>query len=98
MNTNFIKFTPGMVVDIPLRTINEDLCVPIKRGAFFLQVTRTIPCKALDPNIPAFLAVDLEGVANKTVMRHQNISIPDNVKSLVTDTNFSVGTVIGKRM
>jgi hypothetical protein len=98
MNTNFIKYTPGMAVEIPLRTINEDLCVPIKRGAFFLQVSRKLKCQALDPNIPPFLAVDLEGIPNKTIMRHDSIIFPPNVKSLNTDKNFSVGTVVGKRM
>ena len=98
MNVNFLVYKRGMTVDVPLRTVNEDQSPAIRRGAFFLQVSRHLKCKALSPDIPAYLEVDLAGAPNKDVVRANRIKIPPSLESLVTDTNFSVGTVVGKRL
>jgi large subunit ribosomal protein L25 len=99
-NLTFLAYEPGThAVDIPLRVANEDQCVPIRRGAFFLQVSDKIKC-TVDPGceIPPFLEVDLAGCANKEVLRISKVRKPEGVNFLVTDTNWCAGTVVGKRV
>ena len=99
MSLNFILYKEGMSVDIPLRTINEDQSPAIRRGAFFLQVSRHLKCTALSPDIPAYLAVDLAGAPNKTVIRMDRVKLPSTVVPLSNNlSNFSIGTIVGKRL
>ena len=99
-NLTFMAYEPGVhAVDIPLKVANEDRCVPIRRGAFFLQVSHKIKCKVEEGfEIPPFLEVDLTGAANKEVLRISKVRRPEGVKFLVTDTNWCAGTVVGKRV
>jgi large subunit ribosomal protein L25 len=98
MNLNFLRFQEGMEVDIPVRAINEDLSPGIKRGAFFLQVTWSLRVRALSVDIPEFIDVDLNGAVNKEVMRMDRLILPESVECLISDPNFTVGTLIGKRL
>lgn len=97
MNVNFILYKEGMKVSIPLITINEDQSPAIRRGAFFLQVTRFLKCKVSSPDIPAALQVNLAGAANKEVVRLNRVEIPDSLELCPLHDNFCVGTVVGKR-
>ena len=98
MNVTFLRYTDGLKVDIPLKPVNSEMNVPIKRGAFFLQVSRFLKCRVETPNIPPFLAVDLANAENKQVIRLNGVSIPPGVTPLMKDPNFCVGTLVGKRL
>jgi large subunit ribosomal protein L25 len=98
MNLNFLAFREGMLVDIPIRVINEDQSPGIRRGAFFLQVSWSLRVRALSADIPEFIEVDLSGASNKEVVRMNRLILPDTIECITTDPNFTVGTVVGKRI
>mmetsp|Transcript_33822 Transcript_33822/g.61852 ORF Transcript_33822/g.61852 Transcript_33822/m.61852 type:complete len:228 (-) Transcript_33822:253-936(-) len=98
MNLNFLLFREGLMVDIPVRTINEDQSPGIRRGAFFLQAAWSLRVRALSADIPEFIEVDLSGAVNKEVVRMNRVIIPGTVELPAQDPNFAVGTVVGKRL
>jgi len=99
MNITFIRYKDGMDVIIPLRPVNGDQSPAIRRGAFFLQVARQLKCSVASPDIPPILEVDLAGAPNKTVVRMDRVRLPPGiVPKLMNDSNFSVGTIVGKRL
>lgn len=87
-----------MSVDIPLRTVNEDQSPAIRRGAFFLQLQRTLKVMALTADIPKQLDIDLANTKSKDVIRLQNIAVPPGMVPLVKDEMFTIGTVVGKKL
>jgi hypothetical protein len=98
MNVNFLHFKNGLTVSIPMVTVNEDQSPAIRRGAFFLHVTKYLKCKALSSDLPAVLNIDLAGAANKEVVRLNRVTIPQSIEPLEVHANFCVGTVVGKRI
>ena len=98
MNVTFMYYKKGITVNIPLKTVRSDMCVAIKRGAYFLQVSRHLKCRIETPDVPPFLAVDLADAHNKQVIRLSGISFPPGIEPMMTDPNFCVGTVVGKRL
>jgi hypothetical protein len=96
MNCNFMKFYTGMKVTIPIRGINEDMAVPFKKGAFFLQVVNTVNVRAMSPEIPAYIDVDLGAAKGKEVFRASRLIFPNTVMSYPMDSNLSIGTVVTK--
>ena len=98
-NITFMKYKAGHTVAIPLRTVNEDKCIAIRRGAFFLQVNHMIKCRIAEGfEIPKYLEVDLAGADNKEVIRLTKVRKPEGVELLITDSNWCAGTVVGKRV
>jgi len=98
LSVNFMKFKLGMKLDIPLRTVNDELSPAIRRGAFYLAISKTLRCKVLGDNVPPFLQVDLDGAPNKSVLRLEHIHVPESLQVHNPDPNFVAGTIVGKRI
>lgn len=96
MNLTFLAFKPGIVVEIPVRAINEEFSSDIRRGSFFYVNKKYLKVKALTADIPEYIDVDMTDARSKQVFRIDKAIIPSSVQLLPTDPNLSLGTVMGK--
>ena len=86
---------PIVTVNIPVHFENEEKSPGIKRGGV-LNVVRhevefTVPANA----IPEFITVDLAGLEIGASVHISHIKLPDGVKPVIQDRDFTVATVAG---
>ena len=84
-----------VTVSIPVHFENEEKSPGIKRGGV-LNVVRhevefTVPANA----IPEFITVDLAGLEIGASVHISHIKLPDGVKPVIQDRDFTVATVAG---
>lgn len=53
---------PGVKLDIPLKSFNEERCPGIKEGGWLLELVHKLPVYASGDSIPDFLMLDLRGL------------------------------------
>lgn len=102
MAVNFLRYRPGLGVDIPIRFINEDVCTPIKRGGYLICVNRKVRCVCTEETIPEALTIDLMGVKVKQVLGLKDVSFPPGVTPKLKVKNmleehYAIGIVHGKK-
>ena len=54
---NYLIYTPGRRLRIPLEYINHDMSNDLKRGCFVYRINRFLECYCDSPNIPSTLKV-----------------------------------------
>ena len=84
-----------VTVNVPVHFVNEEKSPGIKRGGV-LNVVRhevefTVPADA----IPEFITVDLAGLEIGASVHISHIKLPDGVKPVIQDRDFTVATVAG---
>ena len=84
-----------VTVNVPVHFVNEEKSPGIKRGGV-LNVVRhevefTVPANA----IPEFITVDLAGLEIGASVHISHIKLPDGVKPVIQDRDFTVATVAG---
>jgi len=97
---NYLRYYPGRVLKIPIRTINEDDSPGLKRGGFVVPIHRHLECIVEDGvPIPETIDCDCTGASIKDKLRIDRLIIPDGVKvnKNVNQTDFLVGPVFGRR-
>ena len=84
-----------VTVNVPVHFVNEEKSPGIKRGGV-LNVVRhevefTVPANA----IPEFITVNLAGLEIGASVHISHIKLPDGVKPVIQDRDFTVATVAG---
>ena len=84
-----------VTVNVPVHFVNEEKSPGIKRGGV-LNVVRhevefTVPANA----IPEFITVDLAGLEIGASVHISHIKLPEGVKPVIQDRDFTVATVAG---
>jgi large subunit ribosomal protein L25 len=82
-----------VVVWIPVKFINDNICPGLKLGGVLNIVRRKVELSCPADQIPTELIVDL---AEKQINQRIHISavkLPDNVKPTITDRDFTIATV-----
>lgn len=81
LNLNFLVFSKRRVFSVPVRTVNEELSVALRRGAFMLRISRLIKVVLTDGNVqpPTHLDVDLTGVNVGDTVRLDRVRFPAGV-------------------
>jgi ribosomal protein L25 (general stress protein Ctc) len=69
LNVNYLIYSPGQRVRIPLEYINHDMSNDLKRGCFVYRINRFLECYCDADYIPTSLKVDLTGKAKGDVIR-----------------------------
>ena len=85
MAINFLKYRPGTRLRIPLKFINSDQSVDIRRGCLLVRVNRFIDCKCQN-DIPPHIIVDLSQAKQNDVIRLRDIKLP---KGVIPTVKFS---------
>ena len=82
-----------IILEIPVKFINNETCPGLKRGGVLNIVRRKVELKCPTENIPTELVVDLEGLEIGTSIKISSINLPENVKPTIQGRDFVIATV-----
>ncbi len=82
-----------IILEIPVKFINNELSPGLKRGGVLNIVRRKVELKCPAENIPTELVVDLEGLDIGTSIKISSINLPDNVTPTIQGRDFVIATV-----
>ena len=82
-----------IVLDIPVKFINNIDCPGLKVGGVLNIVRRKIELKCPAENIPEEIIVDLKGLEIGTSIKISSIKLPENVTPTITGRDFVIATV-----
>ena len=95
MHVDFLRIVKGakIILEIPVRFINNELSPGLKRGGVLNIVRRKVELKCPTENIPTELVVDLEGLDIGTSIKISSITLPENVTPTIQGRDFVIATV-----
>ena len=95
---NFLRYRPGFPVEVPVCFVNEELCLPLKRGGMLLSINRFIRVTCEGETIPEMLLVDLTGVRNNQKVGIERVNFPSGVQPHEVKEDYVLGVVKGKNV
>ena len=92
---DFLRIVKGskIILEIPVRFMNNELSPGLKRGGVLNIVRRKVELKCPTENIPTELVVDLEGLEIGTSIKISSIKLPENVTPTIQGRDFVIATV-----
>jgi len=92
---DFMRVVAGtkIVLEIPVKFINNDDCPGLKVGGVLNIVRRKIELKCPADNIPEEIIIDLKGLEIGTSIKISFIKLPENVTPTITGRDFVIATV-----
>ena len=95
IHIDFIRIVDGakIILEIPVRFINNELSPGLKRGGVLNIVRRKVELKCPTENIPTELIVDLEGLEIGSSIKISSIKLPENVTPTIQGRDFVIATV-----
>ena len=95
IHIDFMRVVPGtkIVLEIPVKFINNIDCPGLKVGGVLNIVRRKIELKCPAENIPEEIIVDLKGLEIGTSIKISSIKLPENVTPTITGRDFVIATV-----
>ena len=92
---DFLRIVKGakIILEIPVKFINNELSPGLKRGGVLNIVRRKVELKCPTENIPTELVVDLEGLDIGTSIKISSIKLPENVAPTIQGRDFVIATV-----
>jgi ribosomal protein L25, Ctc-form len=95
IHIDFLRIVKGakIIIEIPVRFVNNEKSPGLKRGGVLNIVRRKIELKCVTENVPNELVVDLEGLEIGTSIKISSITLPENVKPTIQGRDFVVATV-----
>ena len=82
-----------IILEIPVKFINNELSPGLKRGGVLNIVRRKVELKCPAENIPTELIVDLDGLEIGTSIKISSINLPENVAPTIQGRDFVIATV-----
>ncbi len=82
-----------IILEIPVKFINNELSQGLKRGGVLNIVRRKVELRCPAENIPTELVVDLEGLDIGTSIKISSINLPENVTPTIQGRDFVIATV-----
>ena len=95
IHIDFLRIVKGakIVLEIPVRFINNEKSPGLKRGGVLNIVRRKVELKCPIENIPTELVVDLDGLDIGTSIKISSIQLDENVKPTIQGRDFVIATV-----
>ena len=95
IHVDFLRMVEGrtIVLEIPVRFINNDKSPGLKRGGVLNIVRRKVELKCPTDGIPKELVVDLDGLDIGSSIKISAIKLPENVIPTITGRDFVIATV-----
>ena len=95
IHVDFLRMVAGrkIVLEIPVRFINNEQSPGLKRGGVLNIVRRKVELKCPTESIPNELVVDLDGLDIGSSIKISAIKLPDNVFPTITGRDFVIATV-----
>ena len=95
IHLDFLRVIKGgaIILDIPVKFINNDKSPGLKRGGVLNIVRRKVELKCPAENIPTELVVDLDGIDIGESFKISSIKLPENVTPTIRGRDFVVATL-----
>jgi large subunit ribosomal protein L25 len=95
IHIDFMRVVPGtkIILEIPVKFINNDDCPGLKVGGVLNIVRRKIELKCPAENIPEEIIVDLQGLEIGTSIKISSIKLPEKVTPTILGRDFVIATV-----
>ena len=95
IHIDFLRIVKGakVVLEIPVKFINNDKSPGLKKGGVLNIVRRKVELKCPTENIPNELVVDLDGVDIGESFKISAIKLPENVHPTIQGRDFVVATL-----
>ena len=95
IHIDFLRIVKGakIVIDIPVKFVNNEKSPGLKRGGVLNIVRRSVELKCPTETIPNELVVDLEGLEIGTSIKISSINLPENVTPTIQGRDFVIATV-----
>ena len=95
IHIDFLRIVKGakIILEIPVKFINNETCPGLKRGGVLNIVRRKVELKCPTENIPTELIVALEGLEIGNSIKISSINLPENVKQTIQGRDFVIATV-----
>ena len=95
IHIDFLRIVEGakIILEIPVKFINNETCPGLKRGGVLNIVRRKVELKCPSENIPTELIVNLEGLDIGASIKISSIKLPENVNPTIQGRDFVVATV-----
>jgi len=95
IHIDFLRIVKGakIVLEIPVKFINNELSPGLKRGGVLNIVRRKVELKCPTENIPTELIVDLNGLDIGSSIKISSIKLPENVIPTIQGRDFVIATV-----
>ena len=95
INIDFLRIVKDakIILEIPVKFINNELSPGLKRGGVLNIVRRKVELKCPTENIPKELVVDLEGLDIGSSIKISSINLPENVTPTIQGRDFVIATV-----
>jgi len=92
---DFLRIVKGakIILEIPVKFINNELSPGLKRGGVLNIVRRKVELKCPTENIPTELVVDLEDLEIGASIKISYIQLPENVTPTIRGRDFVIATV-----
>ena len=94
-HVDFLRITKGakIILEIPVKFINNDKSPGLKRGGVLNIVRRKVELKCPTENIPTELIVDLDNLDIGSSIKISSIKLPENVHPTIRGRDFVIATV-----
>ena len=95
IHIDFLRIVKGSKIslEIPVKFINNEKSLGLKRGGVLNIVRRKIELKCPAENIPSELVVDLDNTEIGTSIKISSIKLPKNVVPTIQGRDFVIATV-----
>ena len=95
IHIDFLRIVKGakLILEIPVKFINEELSPGLKRGGVLNIVRRKVELKCPTENIPTELIVDLNSLDIGASIKISSIKLPENVTPTIQGRDFVIATV-----
>ena len=95
VHIDFMRVVAGtkIILEIPVKFINEEDCPGLKVGGVLNIVRRKIELKCPADNIPEEIIIDLKGLEIGTSIKISFVKLPENVTPTIVDRDFVIATV-----
>ncbi len=95
IHVDFLRIVKGstIILEIPVKFINNDKSPGLKRGGVLNIVRRKVELKCPTDNIPKELVVDLENLDIGASIKISSIKLPENVNPTIQGRDFVIATV-----
>ena len=96
IHVDFLRIVKGAIVilEVPVKFINNDKSPGIKRGGVLNIVRRKVELKCPTENIPDEIIVDLDNIEIYTSLKISSVKLPEGVTPTINDRDFVIGTVV----
>ncbi len=95
IHIDFLRIIDGakIILEIPVKFINNELSPGLKRGGVLNIVRRKVELKCPTENIPTELIVDLDGLDIGSSIKISSIKLSENVTPTIQGRDFVIATV-----